>query len=382
MIYKRGKDKNGRDRYAVRIDLEPDITGKRRRISLGTFSGKKPAEKAERDALHDKDRGIDLAAGTGTVAEMVRRFLQDRETRCTRTTMRNYNMLARRYILPHLGAKVVAKVKAVHITEWKSTLRTHGGHNGKPLGLTAVHAFRCARTIWEWGIKQGHAQVNPLRAVDSPKVPRRDAKVYSAEQIGRLLLAADATRWGPFIRLALATGARRGELCGLEWGDVDFAGRTLRIERSLTEPHDGGELKSPKNERTRTIDLSPAAIDALERQRLRAAEDRFRTEAAYCDDSRRPVFTDEIGRRVMPRHATEAFEMIRKRAEVKGTLHGLRHAAASYLLGSGTDLRTVQELLGHADPTTTLRVYAHVMPRAHRTAVDRLGTLLNSGNEE
>jgi integrase len=372
MIYKR----NGK--YTVRIDLEPNIEGKRRRRSLGTFPTKRAAEKAEREALSAKDRGIDLAAGTLTVAELTRRFLHDRESRCTRTTMRNYRMLAENYILPHLGTTPVARVKPAHIVEWKSTLRSRGGRNGKPLGLTAVHAFRFASTIWEWGIRLGLAQVNPLRAVDSPKVPRREVKAQSAENITRLLSTADATRWGPFVRLALATSARRGELCGLEWGDVDFDARTLRIERSLTEPHDGAELKSPKNERTRTIDLSPAAIDALERQRLRQAEDRFRAEDAYYEDPRRPIFTDEGGRRVMPRHATEAFEAIRKRAGIAGTLHGLRHTAASYLLANSlADLKTVQELLGHADPTTTLRVYSHVMPHMQRAAVDRLGALLD-----
>jgi integrase len=349
----------------------------RRRVPLGTFATKKDAERAERDALSARDRGLDITAGNLTVDEMIRRFLVDRASRCTPVTIRAYRELCDRYISRHLGSMIVAKVRPAHIAEWKATLLTKGGHKGGPLKSAATHAFALANTIWEWAIKIELAQVNPLRAVDAPRIARTEAKALSVDEIATLLAAADPTREGPFVRMALATGARRGELCGLEWRDVDLETRAVRIERSVTEPRDGSELKGTKTGKSRTVGLSTMAVEALKTQRFQQSEDQLKAGDVYEMDERRPVFTDPLGRRVTPVSMTRAFEKIARVAGLRTKLHALRHTAATLLIGGGTDVRSVAAILGHADATTTLRVYAHALPEAQTAAIDRLGVVLD-----
>lgn len=113
-IYKR---KSGP--YAVRFDLEPTTTGLRRRKSLGTYRTRKEAESAERKVLEARDSGIDLAPQAITVAQLMQRYLNDREAlgRAPKA-LQEYHGYNDRHIVPHLGNIRLAKLKTVRIAEW------------------------------------------------------------------------------------------------------------------------------------------------------------------------------------------------------------------------------------------------------------------------
>lgn len=217
---------------------------------------------------------------------------------------------------------------------------------------------------------------NPCEAVTRPSVGRSDARALDSGEVTRLLNAACGTRWEPFMNLALSTGARRGELCGLSWSDYDAEGGTLTIRHSLAQTRRGIALKATKTGRARTAPLSRMANDALRAQRASQARDRLANGNLYgnLDGA---VFADEVGRRVTPMAASCAFERIARKAGISTTrLHDLRHTAATTLLLAGVDVRTTAGILGHASASTTLNLYSHLMPEAQREAVDRLGDRL------
>jgi integrase len=377
-IYRR---KSGR--YAVLIDLESSATGLRRRKSVGTFRTRKDAEAAERKALDARDRGIDLSPKTVTVTQLLDRFIADRRAkgRALRTVMR-YDELAKLTISPHIGGIALAKLSPAHLSSWLATLAERGSAAEKPLAPKSVkHAFALLRSALRWAIRHDLAWRNVADAVDAPSVPRSQARAIDEDEAARFFQSADATRWGPFFRLALGTGARRGELLALRWEDVtipEVGQAALTVRRAFVEPKGkGGRIveKSTKTDNVRTIPLGALAVEALRRQWAMQAQERREAGSAYADTGH--VFQHELGGPVGPDRATKAFARSRKHSKVNATLHDLRHTAASWMLASGVDVASVARILGHTTPSTTLGIYAHVMPASGAQAIatidERLG---------
>ncbi len=356
-------------RYAVLIDLDPTSLGGRRRRSLGTYATRKEADRAERDALGARDRGIDLAPRTVTIAELLARFLQERRERWAPKTYERCCEMAEQYVTPHLGTRTIAKLRPAHVAEWCAVLRERGGKKKRPLSSKTVHhAFMLLKGAFAWAVRMQLAAVNPLSAVDSPKVIRREAQAFAAEDIQKLLAAADGTHWQNLIAFALATGARRGEIAALRWDALDLDARTATIRASLSDTKAGTVEKTTKTERPRVVPLSAMAIDALRRQRARQAEDRLAARAPYADSGH--IFQGPLGGHVRPYKVTDGFRKLARRAGVTTTsFHALRHTAATWMLVGGVDARTTAGVLGHSTPSTTLGIYAHVIASAQAAAV-------------
>lgn len=369
-IYKR---KSGR--YAVLIDLEPAATGLRRRKSIGTYRTRKEAEVAERRALEARDRGIDLSPKTVTTAELLERFVADRRAkgRALRTIMR-YEELARLTIAPHIGNIPLAKLSPAHISAWLVVLHDRGSVRGKPLAPKSVwHAFTILRGALRWAVRHDLVGRNAAEAIDAPTVPRSQARAISETEALRLFEASEDTRWGPFFRLALGSGARRGELLALRWSDISLPNlgtSTVCFQRAFVEPKGkGGRLveKGTKTDHVRTIPLGALAVDALRRQRVQQAEDRLAAGPTYDDSGH--VFQHQCGGPIAPDFATKAFARVQRRMGFRATLHDLRHTAASWMLAAGVDVAAVARVLGHTTPTTTLTIYAHALPASESKAI-------------
>ncbi|MFY9739397.1 MAG: tyrosine-type recombinase/integrase [Candidatus Cybelea sp.] len=86
-----------------------------------------------------------------------------------------------------------------------------------------------------------------MRSATRPSIKRSDANAFTSDEVTRLLEMTPDTRWESFVMLALSTGARRGELCGLSCDDYDAAAGTLMIRHSLSQTRRGLALKATKN---------------------------------------------------------------------------------------------------------------------------------------
>ena len=214
-----------------------------------------------------------------TVSELLNRYLADREAfdRGAKT-LQEYRGCADRLILPHLGGIAAPKLRPGRIAEWVATLLKRGGLPAKdadgnlqdrPLSPKSVHhAFTLLNGALRFALRVELIGRNPGEAATRPSVKPSDAKALSAEEVTRLLATARGTRWRAFVTLALSTGARRGELCGLSWDDYDADAGTLTIRHSLSQTRRGVVLKATKTGRTRTLPLSRVANDALRAQHV------------------------------------------------------------------------------------------------------------------
>jgi integrase len=352
---------------------------------MGTYRTRKEAETAERKALEARDRGIDLSPKTVTVTELLDRFIADRrgKGRALRTVMR-YEELAKFTIAPHIAGIAVGKLSPAHLSSWLATIKEKGSAEKKPLAPKSMsHAFSLLRSALRWALRHDLAWRNVADAVDGPTVPRSQARAIDEQEAARFFAAADTTRWEPFFRLALGTGARRGELLALRWEDVtipEVGQAAVMIRRAFVEGRGEGSRiveKGTKTDRVRTVPLGALAIEALRSQWALQGEERRAAGTAYVDSKN--VFQTPLGGPVAPFLATEAFRSLRHRSKVKATLHDLRHTAATWMLAAGVDVASVARILGHATPTTTLAIYAHVLPAAESRAIAVIDERLNRG---
>lgn len=209
-------------------------------------------------------------------------------------------------------------------------------------------AINYARALWSWPI------VDPTRG---RKPVAEDSRVrwITHEEATRLLAAARQEPRAPhiadWIKLALNTGCRRGELLGLTWDRVDLARGVIYLEPEHN-----------KSRKRQSVPLNEAAREAL------IGRARFR--ATYCPAS--PwVFVDKQGERIA--NVRKAFATACQRAGIKDfTPHDCRHTAATWMVMAGVPLHTVQAVLRHSTIAAT-EIYAHHAPESARAAVDAIG---------
>jgi len=200
-------------------------------------------------------------------------------------------------------------------------------------------------------------------------------------EVRTLLGLCDGTHddLGSLIYVAVTTGCRRGELCGLRWSDIDLARSTLVVARAISDVPGEVSVKDTKTHRSRRLALDPSTVEVLRRQRTRAVERAELAGVALGADAY--VWSQSLDGAApyRPGRVTAAFVSLRRRAGLDHVkLGSLRHFAATTLAGSGVGVRTIAGRLGHANPSVTLRTYAHFLDVADREAAAVMGELASS----
>jgi len=243
------------------------------------------------------------------------------------------------------------------LRSWLARLHTQGASRA-----TIARRASSARTFTAWAVRRGLADTDPGVRLASPKPQRTLPAVLRSGEAAAALDApgaadaevdpVQALRDQAVLELLYATGIRVSELCGLDRDDIDLERRTIRV--------------LGKGRKERTVPLGEPAIAALDRW-LEHGRPAWAT-----GDSGPALLLGARGRRLDPRTARRA---VHERLQAVPGLpdlgpHGLRHSAATHLLEGGADLRTVQELLGHATLATT-QIYTHVSIERLRATYDR-----------
>ena len=171
------------------------------------------------------------------------------------------------------------------------------------------------------------------------------------------------------------TACCRGELAGLTWRTLDLDAGRLSVEQQLVPTRGGASFGPPKSARSRrTVALDSETVRCLrDHQEAQILERAFAADA-YADADL--VFADELGGAIHPQRLTEWFGNHRRAAGIAtGTLHVLRHTAATLALTAGVPIHIVAARLGD-DPKTVLGTYAHLLPQSDEIAAERVAALL------
>ncbi|MEX2292864.1 MAG: tyrosine-type recombinase/integrase [Acidimicrobiales bacterium] len=213
------------------------------------------------------------------------------------------------------------------------------------------------RRYFAWATRTGLLAADPASALSAPRGDGRLPRVLRQDELNVLLDAPPAAlgeqspalraRDDAVLEVLYGSGLRVGELCGLAVGDLDL-GRARAVVWG-------------KGGKQRTVPLSEPAVAAL-----RAWVDTHRDELHSSESPPDAVFLNQRGKQLTPR---DVRRLLDRRAPSPTHPHALRHTFATHLLDGGADLRAVQELLGHADLSTTQR-YTHVSRERLRSVYD------------
>lgn len=225
---------------------------------------------------------------------------------------------------------------------------------------------------------------NPATGVHLPAYEPKEPAVLSPEQVELFLERIKGHELEAFFAVALYAGLRRGELLGLKWDDVDLDQKTLTVRGNLQYAGGKKTVKEPKTRKgKRTLNIPNALVAHLRRHRARQLQDKVLAGEAWIDSGH--VFTRKTGAVHWPAYVNREMRKLMQTLPLPYlNLHGLRHSFGTLGLILGTDLRTIQEQMGHERIGTTER-YTHVLDVLKRQAADRMDRRfghLEGGSEE
>lgn len=273
-------------------------------------------------------------------------------------------------IVPRIGHVRLQTLSGGHLNGLYRELE-QAGLSVSTRRLTHAVLHRSLRDAVRWG----RLVRNPADLADPPAASRTRVQAWTAGELGRFLEQVEGDRLFALWRLAATTGLRRGELAGLTWRTLDLDAGRLSVEQQLVPTRGGASFGPPKSARSRrTVALDSETVRNLREHQEKQILERAFAADAYADADL--VFADELGGSIHPQRLTEWFGKHRKAAGIPtGTLHVLRHTAATLALTAGVPIHIVAARLGD-DPKTVLGTYAHLLPQSDEIAAERVAALL------
>ena len=254
---------------------------------------------------------------------------------------------------------------------------------GTPYSATTTkHHFDTLKNILEYARRFHYIEYNPCQDLSQKETPKREKKsvdFLDPTEAKRFVesLESEPIFWKTYMTLLILTGLRRGEATALQWGDVDGDNLTITVQRNVTIDRNSPEkyhVGPTKTEDVRTVPITPRVL-ALLKQLRQEQESNFGKvfPSAYIfnrsTDPYKPIYPTE------PTRWQSKF--VKRHNLPKVSPHDLRHTAATLALEGGANLKDVQTLLGHSDPSTTMKFYAGVTEAAQRRTVEGIENIIN-----
>lgn len=287
----------------------------------------------------------------------------------------SYRQKVEELIVPYFERTPLPELDEEMIEAWHRHLeRKISARTGRPLSASTIgQAHRILSTALKVAVVRGKMPRNPCSNVTPPRVARAEPQPPTQDEARKILARCETWPNGARWVLALTTGIRQGEALALDWQHVRLGEPpTISIAMSAARVQGQRIVKPPKSAKSRRWILLPAMTAAA----LRAHK------AAAVRSIDGLVF---LGKRGGPVHPRADYADWHKLLDDLGLphyrVHDCRHAAATYLLEAGEDIRVVQEIMGHATPAFTQAAYQHVRPVLHQRAADSMDRYLRDGGQ-
>ncbi len=371
------KRKDGR--YMARYTLD----GKRYAIYGSTFE---EVRVKLTESLSNIDKGTHVIASNSTLSQWLREWLVTYALPTVKqSTYISYESYVRLHLEPELGT---TKLTALSVEQ----LQRFFNQKQKTLSSKSLrNIYNMLHICLNQALINGHIVRNPIQGVKLPPIPKQEITILSPEEQTALHAAAEEspTLAAFGIILTLSTGVRLGELLGLQWGDLDHANHTVRIRRTvgrLQRVDEDGKLikketgvptteivaRTPKSVTAqRVIPLFPKVWEDLmlyhDKQQAQLSKQ------GILLTSTSPIFSTSTGAVYEPRTYEDLFKRTLKSAGLSGIhFHSLRHTFATRALEAGMDVKVLSSILGHAQASTTLNLYAHALPDHKRKSMEKM----------
>jgi tyrosine recombinase XerC len=268
-------------------------------------------------------------------------------------TIRNYGVDLREFFT-FLNGKALAEVDPLSVRGFLAHLKARGHSKA-----TLARKLAALRSFFKYLARENHLKTNPVLGVSAPKREKKLPQFLDLGEVTNLLEAPSGTSWEAkrdrsILETLYSAGVRVSELVGLNRSEVDLLSGFLRVRG--------------KGKKERIVPIGEKALQAI-RDYQEAIPEPFRRKE---DGAVAPLFLNRSGTRLTDRSIRRVIVKYAKRIALKSGIspHTLRHTFATHMLDRGADLRSVQELLGHANLSTT-QIYTHVTTRRLQEAYNQ-----------
>ena len=373
-----------RGTYGFVVDLGQKPDGSRRQVRRRGFKTQRAADEALTALKSQYNKGEVVYSSNQSLRDFLQYWLEITKgsERVTLKTWERYEGMVRVNLAPALGHFKLKDLKTHHIDiAYINMLKGAPDNDVKGLAPKTVRNIHDVlqqalgrAVVWE------RLSQNPASEATLPK--RRDIQmtVLDREQSAQLINASKGTLMYPVMMLALSTGMRRGELSALQWSNVNLDEGWLNVVASVSETK--GSVRTMKPTKTnagkRRITLPRFVVTFLRQHYATECEKRMRLGLGRPGDDF--VLSTEVGEMRTPHSITHFYAKLRDRVRKQNPdlpwvrFHDLRHTHISQLLSDKWPITEVSQRAGHANPSITLAIYAHAIPKADEKFVTAFGS--------
>lgn len=297
-----------------------------------------------------------------TVKGLFTEWLSAKQTQTKASTYANYAFKAEKHLIPAFGNLKIEMLSPSKVYDFIMERQSKGLSNRYISDLIIV-----LKNMTRYAAKVHHC-INPIADVELPKKEKHELDLYNKSEQNRLksalLTDIDITKLA--ILIALFTGVRIGELCGLKWSDIDLAAKTIRIERTIQRIRVRG-----KATRTELVEATPKSYSSV--RTIPIPEFLIRMLKAFKPSNADAYIVTGNGNLPDPRTMQYRFKALLTKTGLRTlNFHSLRHLFATNCVELGFDVKTLSEILGHSSVEITLNRYVHSSIERKRQCMDML----------
>jgi integrase len=367
--------RRGERSWELKLDVGRNPVSGARETRYHSFKGtRKEAQVKLAELITAVSSGSYVEPSKITVADFVRGRIDQWEAApdgITARTAQRYRQLSEHQIVPHLGAKTLQKLTRLDIEGWHNAL-----HRAGLAARTIGHAHRVLHQALGDAESDGLVTKNVCRLQKTPKAAEHEMIIV--QDVPGFISRIRDSRLYVHALLALVTGMRLGEVLALRDQHIDLDKKVIHVREALEETKAHGvRIKPPKTKAgRRDITLPDIAVEALSEHRRQLLETRMKLGAGKLPKDAL-LFSTLAGGPLRPGNVSSDWgETAARIGMPEITFHALRHSHASQLIANGVDIVTISKRLGHAKPSVTLAVYAHMFHTDDRKAAAAINAAL------
>jgi len=278
-------------------------------------------------------------------------------------------------IIKSIGHIKLKNLNVKILEEFYNKLKNETSYSDK----TIQHFYALISTSLNKAVDWEYISSNPNKKIEKPKIIPKEKECYNKEEVSKLLRALEKEnlKYRAVIILALDSGARRGELTGLTWEDIDFEKATININKTTQYVKEYGifEKTTKTLSSNRIVHISERTLNILKKYKNEQLEKRMRLGNKWEGSKR--VFTTEFGGDMHPDTPSQILEKIIKRHNLKRiSFHSLRHTNISLLISEGISLQQISKRVGHSSITMTYNTYGHLYDKDKIETAKRINDIL------
>ena len=304
---------------------------------------KREAQKKLIETEHQLNEGTYKELKDISFIDFANEYLEALQNNCKPSTLQSYKWIITKAFMPYFENLKLKQISPRSIQDYVNQRMKQT----KP--KTVLNELVLLNTMFKKAMVWQYLKSSPSWGITKPTVIKEEMDILSPDELNAFLNQVD-NEYYVFFLTAVLTGARKGELLGLQWGDVNWQSNQIFVRRAYWK----GKFVEPKSVYARRkIDLSPQLTRKLKLHYMKS-EHKEDSDLIFCNEKGKPYNMDTI----ITKHFLPALRRARLR---RIRFHDLRHSNASLRLAQGQNIKYIQKQMGHASAKITLDVYSHLV---------------------